>query len=97
MAKRVDRLGEIVEGARCRRKELTTPEGLLLDVWIAGKGERLVAFLLDLLFMLAATVGLYMLLAFMLLSDVNLAVGGTLILFASFLVRNMYFIHFELA
>ena len=97
MAKRIDRLGEIVEGARRRRRELTTPEGLLLDVWVAGKGERLAALLLDLLFMLVVTIGLYMLLVFMLLSDVNLAVGVTLVLFVSFLVRNMYFIHFELA
>ena len=94
---RFDRLGEILEGVRHKRKTLETPEGVPLEVRIANRGERLAAFALDLVFMAAATFCLYLLFFLMLRSGVNLLAGITLTLFSAFLVRNLYFIHFELA
>lgn len=97
MAIRVDRLGELIEGTKRRHRVIVTPEGVELDVHLAGAGERLAAFLLDLLFMFAAVACLYLLLLMLFFSRVNISVGMTIILFAAFVVRNLYFLHFELA
>lgn len=97
MNARRDRVGDIVEGARRRSRSIVTPEGVPLDVKIANPGERLTAFALDMLFMALATACLYAMFALVLTSGINIAFGITLIMFAAFVVRNMYFIHFELA
>jgi uncharacterized RDD family membrane protein YckC len=68
-----------------------------LDIQIAGRAERLMAFGLDFLFMSVAIICLYALAILLFFSRANLAVGMTLILFLAFIVRNLYFIHFELA
>jgi uncharacterized RDD family membrane protein YckC len=95
-----DRAGELIEGIRRGRKALVTPEGVPLDVQIAGHGERLVAFFLDMTFILSAIVSLGVVLFMLLLSRSGSAereIGKTLILFAIFIARNLYFVHFELA
>ena len=97
MAIRPDRLGDILEGAKRRRRTIVTPEGVELDIRLAGSGERLTAFILDLLFMFAAVFVLYFLLVMLFFTDANISVGMTIILFAAFVVRNLYFLHFELA
>lgn len=97
MAIRPDRLGDILEGAKRRRRTIVTPEGVELDIRLAGSGERLTAFILDVLFMFAAVVVLYFLLVMLFFTDANISVGMTIILFAAFVVRNLYFLHFELA
>jgi len=106
MATRIDRAGELIEGVKRGRKELVSPEGVVLDVQIAGHGERLAAFCIDMAFMLAAMFCLFLLLYLFFLSRVgifsransgNYSVFLTLILFVNFLVRNLYFLHFELA
>ena len=97
MAIRPDRLGDILEGAKRRRRTIVTPEGVELDIRLAGSGERLTAFLLDLLFMFATVFALYFLLIVLFFTDASISVGMTIILFAAFVVRNLYFLHFELA
>ena len=97
MAIRPDRLGDILEGAKRRRRTIVTPEGVELDIRLAGSGERLTAFLLDLLFMFATVFALYFLLVLLVFTDANISLGMTVILFAAFVVRNLYFLHFELA
>lgn len=94
---RNDRVGELVEGNKRKRKNLVTPEGVPLGIQIAGHGERLAALFLDLVFMYAVIIGLYLLLIFIFLSDISIPIGMTLVLFLGFIVRNLYFLHFEMA
>lgn len=91
-----DRVGELLEGARPNRRVLISPEGVPLDILIAGRGERLAALLLDLLIQIGAIAILY-LAARILVFPGAVAVARTILLFAAFMVRNFYFIHFELA
>jgi uncharacterized RDD family membrane protein YckC len=92
-----DRVGELVEGIKRAERVITSPEGVCLRVPLASRGERMTAFLLDVVFMLAAIICLYFLAAALFASRLNLRVGLTIIIFLSFLIRNMYFLHFELA
>ena len=93
----VDRVGELLEGARRERRTLLSPEGVPLDIRLAGRGERLTAFALDMTFMGVAIGGLYALCIPLFFSRAGFSVGMTLILFVAFIVRNLYFLHFELA
>ncbi len=97
MATSADRVGELIEGVRRNRRALVTPEGVPLDIRVAGHGERLTAFSLDLAFLFGAVVGLYYLAAMLFSGLDDPSVAVTLILFLSFVIRNCYFLHFELA
>lgn len=93
-AERVDRtLGDF----RHVRTMLSTPEGVPLEILIPTHGERLGAFLLDMLFLTLAVILLYLMLIFLFFSGSSGLVGGTVLLFLIFVVRNLYFLHFELA
>lgn len=83
--------------ANRRRKVLVSPEGVPLEIQIATRTERLTAFLFDLLCMFLAIGCFYFLLVLLFFSDTNASVGMTVILFITFVIRNFYFIHFELA
>lgn len=97
MALRIDRLGRLLEGNLREQRTLLSPEGVPLQIFVASRGERLTAFALDAAFMLGAILVFYFLLLLLLFSDASFGVGATLILFLAFVVRNLYFIHFELA
>ena len=97
MPLKTDRVEELIEGVRHSRKTIISPEGVPLQVRIATHGERLSAFFLDLAIMFTAVIALYMTLLFLFFSRTSISVGMTLILFVAFLVRNLYFVHFELA
>lgn len=97
MALRIDRLGHLIEGNTRAQRILHSPEGVPLQILVASRGERLVAFVLDAAFMLGAVLVLYFLLLLLFFSDTSIGVGATLILFLAFVVRTLYFIHFELA
>ncbi|MDR1873461.1 MAG: RDD family protein [Synergistaceae bacterium] len=99
---RTDRADALLEGIKRKRRVIVSPEGIPLDVRIAAHGERLTAFVLDMTFMTAIIVGLYLSLVPILFSFVPLfssrvRAGMTLVLFTGFIVRNLYFLHFELA
>ncbi len=96
MTVRTDRVGELIEGVK-RRRVIVSPEGLPLDIQVAGHGERLAALLLDLGFMFVVVGALYALLVPVFFARVNVPIAWTLISFLAFLVRNLYFLHFELA
>jgi len=92
-----DRTARFLDPLARRRREIVTPEGVVLHVEIAEYGERVGAFLLDLLFLLGADIVLFLLLLLVARHVANVRVLLELVLFAAFLVRNLYFIHFELA
>lgn len=96
MAIRIDRVGALLEGRARKLKLIVTPEGVPLAVSVSFRGERLSAFLLDLLFMGAAVLAIYLLAVFTLFTGASGRVALTLTLFIAFIVRNFYFLHFEL-
>ena len=92
-----DRTSDFLEGGRHERRQIVTPEGVPLSVELADYGERMIAFVIDLviwfLLMLAILIPL--------VSAIGVG-GGSLIaisiaLFIAFLIRNLYFVAFELA
>jgi uncharacterized RDD family membrane protein YckC len=96
MANRLERINQFLSGVHRNRREIVTPEGVALEIEIANHGERLTAFVIDLFFWMAATIFLVFAFALMVREKVDGAVAATIMLFAAFLLRNLYFIHFEL-
>jgi len=92
-----DRTSDFLEGARRERRQIVTPEGVPLSIELADYGERLVAFAIDLFIWLV----LIIVLLLALVSAVGVS-GSSLLaislgLFIGFMVRNLYFVGFELA
>lgn len=93
----VDRVTLLFEGSRRRTYEIVTPEGVALRVEVATRSERFGAFLLDTIFWMAATVLLYTGIILATVKGLAGDVTTTLVVFLAFLIRLLYFIHFELA
>jgi uncharacterized RDD family membrane protein YckC len=91
-----ERASAFLEGASRRRREIISPEGVSLPVELADHGERMTAFALDFFFWTALTLVIYLLLYFTFLAGVSGAIATGIALFVAFLIRNFYFIHFEL-
>jgi uncharacterized RDD family membrane protein YckC len=92
-----DRTSDFLEGGRRERRQIITPEGVPLSVELADYGERLVAFVIDLFIWLLLILAIFI----PLISAIGVS-GGSLIaisiaLFIAFMVRNLYFVTFELA
>ncbi len=97
MAARADRVDALLGKVRRARRLLVTPEGVELTVEISGIWERLSAFFLDAVFMHLAIILLVLLALPLFDGSTAGSVAMTLMLFVAFVVRNCYFIHFELA
>jgi uncharacterized RDD family membrane protein YckC len=96
MAQRLDRINQLLDGVKRNRREIISPEGIVLEVDVANNGERLTAFVIDFLFWMVATGLLYMMLALLVVERMSGAIAMTILVFIAFLLRNLYFIHFEL-
>jgi uncharacterized RDD family membrane protein YckC len=105
---RADRVGELLEGVKRPARTITSPEGVALGVRLASRGERMAAFSLDMAFMLIGVICAFVITAALyalLLGDnnnghrtrVTFYIVWTLFNFAFFVIRVMYFTHFELA
>jgi uncharacterized RDD family membrane protein YckC len=92
-----DRVAELFGDVGRKGRVIESPEGVALSVEIATRGERIYAFLIDITLMLVITLCLYLLAIPLFFSRADILIGLTLILFLVFIVRNLYFIHFELA
>jgi uncharacterized RDD family membrane protein YckC len=96
MTSATERASLLLEGAVRRKESIVSPEGVPMSVEVASYGDRLAAFILDSLFWTVATV---LLIVAVLLSGgvaLGLSAGVSLAVFAAFLIRNLYMIHFEL-
>lgn len=85
-----------IPGGRPMRS-ISTPEGVVLPVELGQRGERAVAFLLDILIVLGVLFAIYFVLVLTLLA--NRGGGGWLfsaVFLLSFFVRSFYFAFFEL-
>ena len=92
-----ERTTEFLEGTKRLRRQIVTPEGVPVPIEIANYGARCVAFVIDVTIWMLLTLAIYI--PILALID---RTGGSLIaisiaLFIGFLIRNLYFIYFELA
>ena len=92
-----DRVSQFLEGVVRNRREILTPEGVALPVDLADHGERLVALIIDLFIWVCVTALLYVAIIAFVVEGKAVEIAVTLILFIAFLVRNLYFVYFELA
>lgn len=97
-----DRVAQFLEGTRRDRRDLVTPEGVKLPIEIATFAERATAFVLDLFLWLGASIVLVLGAALIAGPLAGAGEGGAALfvgalLLVTFILRNFYFIHFELA
>ena len=55
-----ERTSQFFEGARRRRREIITPEGVSIPVELADFGERMSAFLIDWVIWIVASIAIYL-------------------------------------
>lgn len=79
------------------QRQIVTPEGVPLSVELASHSERAVAFVIDLTIWLLASIAVVVLLVLTPLQGLSGVVLVAVLLFSAFIVRNLYFIHFELS
>lgn len=91
-----EKASQFLEGTRRSRREIMTPEGVPLPVDLAEYGERVAAFMLDMLFWVLATIAVYLLALFLLFGGA-ISLGLSIAIFLAFIVRVFYFIYFELS
>ena len=93
-----ERATEFLEGSRRQQRTIVTPEGVPVSLELADHGERPTAFTIDVCIWFLLTIVVYLPLLFFALGGKDSAlIGLSIVLFIGFVVRNLYFIHFELA
>ena len=92
-----ERTSEFFEGARRVRRQIITPEGVPLAVDLADYGERLVAFVIDLFIWFLLTLAVYLPIIWAIGVTGHSLLAISVAPFIGFLVRNLYFVYFELA
>jgi uncharacterized RDD family membrane protein YckC len=92
-----DRTSQFFEKTRRERREIVTPEGVPLTVALAEHTERFTAFAIDwMIWMLAMIAILLPIVSLMGIGGFTL-IAISIALFIAFLIRNTYFIYFEIA
>jgi uncharacterized RDD family membrane protein YckC len=79
------------------RRELVTPEGVVLTVELAHYTERVGAFLLDFVFLVLAQIFVVILLQLLLSQSFASKLLVTILSLLLFIAENLYFVYFELA
>jgi uncharacterized RDD family membrane protein YckC len=92
-----ERTSQFFEGGRRQKREIVTPEGVPVTVEVADYGERLVAFAIDFAIWTLLTLLLYLPIIWLIGKIGGFLIAIAIILFVGFLIRNLYFIYFELA
>ena len=92
-----ERTSEFLEGGRRERRQIVTPEGVPVTVELADYGERVVALVIDLFIWLVLTLAIYIPLILVIGLSGGSLIAISIALFIGFLVRNLYFVYFELA
>jgi uncharacterized RDD family membrane protein YckC len=93
----VDIATRLRRGRTRATREIITPEGVTLSVELADYSERATAFLIDLFFWFCASLLLFLTFIFMAVQGWASIFAASILLFIAFIIRNFYFIHFELA
>jgi uncharacterized RDD family membrane protein YckC len=92
-----ERTSQFFEGVRRQRREIITPEGVSITVDLADYGERLSAFLIDWVIWIAATILIYLPIILLIGKAGSILIAISIALFVGFLIRNLYFVYFEIA
>lgn len=92
-----ERTSEFFDGAKQARRQIVTPEGVPIPVELADHGERLTAFVIDLFIWTLLTAAIYIPIFSLVRYSGGSLIAVSIALFIGFLVRNLYFIYFELA
>ncbi|MBO0759318.1 MAG: RDD family protein, partial [Bradyrhizobiaceae bacterium] len=92
-----ERTSQFFEGGRRRKREIVTPEGVPVNVEIPDYGERLIAFIIDFVIWTLLTLAIYIPVLSMIGRAGGYLIALSIALFLGFLIRNLYFIYFELA
>jgi uncharacterized RDD family membrane protein YckC len=92
-----ERTSEFLEGSRRERRQIVTPEGVPVTVELADYGERLVALAIDLFLWLLATLAIFIPIVWAIGLSGSSLLAISIALFIAFLIRNLYFVYFELA
>lgn len=92
-----DRTSDFLEGRRRERRVIITPEGVPLSVELADHGERLVAFVIDLFIWFLLIVVIFVALVSAIGVSRSRLIAISIALFIAFIIRNLYFVAFELA
>jgi uncharacterized RDD family membrane protein YckC len=92
-----ERTARFFEGSRRRRREIVTPEGVAIPIEVGDFGERVGAFLIDLVIWIVAIIVVYVGLLLVIGRIARFDLALAIVLFIGFLVRNLYFVYFEIA
>jgi uncharacterized RDD family membrane protein YckC len=92
-----ERTSQFLEGVRRRQREIITPEGVSIPVELADYGERLGAFLIDWVIWTVATIFIYLPIILLIGKAGSILIAISVALFVGFLIRNLYFVYFEIA
>jgi uncharacterized RDD family membrane protein YckC len=92
-----ERTTEFLEGGKKLRRQIVTPEGVPVPIEIANYGARLTAFVIDLTIWFLLTLAIYVPILVLMGRTGGSLIAVSIALFIGFLVRNLYFIYFELA
>jgi uncharacterized RDD family membrane protein YckC len=94
-----ERTSQFFEGVRRRRREIITPEGVSIPVELADFGERLSAFLIDWVIWIVASIAIYLPIILLIgkAGSGSIQIAVSIALFIGFLIRNLYFVYFEIA
>jgi uncharacterized RDD family membrane protein YckC len=92
-----ERTSEFLEGARRQRRQIVTPEGVPVTVELADYGERMVALTIDLFIWLMGTLAIFIPIIWAIGRSGGSLIAISIALFIGFIVRNLYFVYFELA
>ena len=93
----VDVASRFLRGGNRAKRDIITPEGVPLSVELADLGERATAFVIDLFIWFCAALVVFFALGTMAIHGLSGVIALSVMLFIAFLVRNLYFIYFELA
>ncbi len=92
-----ERTTQFLEGGKKLRRQIITPEGVPVPIEIANYGARLTAFVIDLTIWFLLTLAIYVPILALMGRTGGSLIAVSIALFIGFLVRNLYFIYFELA
>lgn len=92
-----ERTSQFFQGARRQRRDIITPEGVPLTVELAEIGERVSAFFIDWFIWTLLCIAVYLPALTVIGKQGGIEIAISLALFVGFIIRNLYFVYFELA
>jgi uncharacterized RDD family membrane protein YckC len=93
----IDAANEFLQRSSRAQRQIITPEGVPLTVELANHGERGTAFVIDLTIWLFTSIAILVAVELMPFGNLSGQIVTAILLFVAFVVRNLYFIHFELS